>query len=145
MTRARSAAAILVAVWMTAAQPYAQTVIKLPKNKFTPQQDVQIGKEGADEVRKQYPVITDEHIQKYLTGLGDRLVAAAPAMGSTKGTSGSLSQLTGQAGGLMAAASAFSKLGLSPDLVAKAVPILTSFVGKSGGANVASLLAGVLK
>ena len=76
------------------------------------------------------------------------LLAAAPAVGGTKGTkgtSGSLSQLAGQAGGLMAAASAFSKLGLSPDLVAKAVPILTSFVGKAGGANVASLLAGVLK
>jgi len=73
------------------------------------------------------------------------LLAAAPAMGSTKGTSGSLSQLTGQAGGLMAAASAFSKLGLSPELVAKAVPILTQFVGKAGGANVASLLANVLK
>jgi len=29
--------------------------------------------------------------------------------------------------------------------VAKAVPILTSFVTKSGGANVGGLLAGVLK
>ena len=74
------------------------------------------------------------------------LLAAAPAMSSSaKGTSGNLSQLAGQAGGLMAAASAFSKLGLSPDLVAKAVPVLTSFVGKAGGANVASLLANVLK
>jgi hypothetical protein len=77
----------------------------------------------------------------------DALLLAAPAAGGAKakGTSGNLSQLAGQAGGLMAAASAFSKLGLSPDLVAKAVPILTSFVGKSGGANVASLLASVLK
>jgi Protein of unknown function VcgC/VcgE (DUF2780) len=76
----------------------------------------------------------------------DALLLAAPAAGAkAKGTSGNLSQLAGQAGGLMAAASAFSKLGLSPDLVAKAVPILTSFVGKSGGANVASLLSGVLK
>jgi len=77
--RARSAAAIAAAVWMTAAEPYAQTAVKLPKNKFTPQQDVQIGREAADEVRKQYPIITDEHIQQYLTRLGDRLVAAAPA------------------------------------------------------------------
>jgi hypothetical protein len=30
-------------------------------------------------------------------------------------------------------------------MVAKAVPVLTSFVSKSGGANVASLLAGALK
>jgi len=79
MKRAPSAIALLTAVWMTAAQSYAQTAIKLPKNKFTPQQDVQIGKEAADEVRKQYPVIADAHIQQYLTRLGDRLVAAAPA------------------------------------------------------------------
>jgi hypothetical protein len=43
------------------------------------------------------------------------------------------------------AASAFSKLGLKPEMVAKAVPVLTSFVSKSGGAGVGSLLAGVLK
>jgi Zn-dependent protease with chaperone function len=56
----------------------AQTVIKLPKNKYTPQQDVELGREAAAEVRKQYPVITDDRIAKYLTTLGDRLVAAAP-------------------------------------------------------------------
>src|SRR5262249_44088421 len=53
--------------------------IKLPKNKFTPQQDVELGREAAAEVRKQYPIIKDEKIAKYLTVLGDRLVAAAPA------------------------------------------------------------------
>ena len=67
------------------------------------------------------------------------LLKAAPALGGSK--SNPLAQL----GGLAAAASAFSKLGLSPDLVAKAVPVLTSFVSKSGGANVGSLLAGALK
>jgi Zn-dependent protease with chaperone function len=56
----------------------AQTVVKLPKNKYTPQQDVQLGREAAAEVRQQYPLIKDERIQKYLTSLGDRLVAAAP-------------------------------------------------------------------
>jgi beta-barrel assembly-enhancing protease len=30
-------------------------VIKLPKKKYTPKQDVQLGKEAASEVRKQYP------------------------------------------------------------------------------------------
>ena len=69
------------------------------------------------------------------------LLAAAPATGGA----GALSQIAGSAGGLAAAASAFSKLGLKPELVAKAVPVLTSFVTKSGGAAVGSLLAGVLK
>jgi hypothetical protein len=35
----------------------AQTVFKLPKKKYTPKQDVQLGKEAASEVRKQYPII----------------------------------------------------------------------------------------
>jgi hypothetical protein len=32
-------------------------VIKLPKKRYTPKQDVQLGKEAASEVRKQYPII----------------------------------------------------------------------------------------
>jgi hypothetical protein len=73
------------------------------------------------------------------------LLKAAPAMGGAVGTSGALSQLGGSAAGLAGAASAFSKLGLSPDLVSKAIPVLTQFVSKSGGADVGKLLAGALK
>ena len=73
------------------------------------------------------------------------LLAAAPAAGAKPGAAGALSQVTKSAGGLAAAASAFSQLGLKPDLVAKAIPVLTSFVTKSGGAGVGSLLAGALK
>src|SRR5262245_65182678 len=77
-TPARAALlALLVAV--PASNVLAQTAIKLPKNKFTPEQDVKLGLEAAAEVRKQYPVIKDEKIASYLTTLGDRLVAVAPA------------------------------------------------------------------
>src|SRR5262245_40614084 len=75
---ARAAALALLAA-LPASALVAQTVIKLPKNKYTPQQDVQLGREAAAEVRKQYPIIKDEKIARYLTTLGDRLVAAAPA------------------------------------------------------------------
>jgi hypothetical protein len=75
----------------------------------------------------------------------DALLKAAPALSSAVGTSGALSQMSGAAGGLASAASAFSKLGLKPEMVSKAIPVLTSVVGKSGGASVASLLAGALK
>jgi hypothetical protein len=61
----------------------------------------------------------------------DGLLSAAPALGG--------------AASMASAATAFTKLGLKPDLVAKAVPILTQFVTKSGGADVGNLLAGVLK
>lgn len=77
----------------------------------------------------------------------DGLLQAAPALpaGTAGGTS--LGALTGAAGlgGLSSAAGAFTKLGLSPAMVAKAIPILTSFVTKSGGAGVGQLLAGALK
>jgi hypothetical protein len=71
------------------------------------------------------------------------LLKAAPAMGAV-GTAG-ISQMAGSAAGLAGAASAFSKLGLKPELVGRAVPVLTSFVSKSGGADVGKLLAGALK
>ena len=58
--------------------PWAQTKITVPKNKYTPEQDVKLGREAAAEVRKQYPVITDSALAGYLDRLGKRLVAAAP-------------------------------------------------------------------
>jgi Protein of unknown function VcgC/VcgE (DUF2780) len=81
----------------------------------------------------------------------DSLLGAAPAMGAAAatggavGTSGTLSQVAGTATGLASATSAFQKLGLKPEMVSKAVPILTSFVTKSGGADVGTMLASVLK
>jgi Zn-dependent protease with chaperone function len=70
--------AALAMVAVTAGTARAQTVIKPPKNKYTPKQDVDLGREAAAEIRQQYPIIKDERIARYLTTLGDRLVAAAP-------------------------------------------------------------------
>lgn len=80
----------------------------------------------------------------------DGLLKAAPAAaasGAGSSSAGALSALTGAAGvgGLASIASSFSQLGLKPEMVAKAVPVLTNFVSKSGGAGVGQLLAGVLK
>jgi hypothetical protein len=79
-------------------------------------------------------------VSKAVPGMG-ALLGAAPVLAAAGGKSNPL----GQMAGLASAASAFSKLGLKPELVAKAVPILTSFVTKSGGADIGKLLAGVLK
>src|SRR5262245_40512081 len=70
--------AALVAVLCLESAVFAQPVIKPPKNKYTPAQDVEYGMEAAAEIRKQYPVIKDEAIAGYLTALGNRLVAVAP-------------------------------------------------------------------
>ena len=80
----------------------------------------------------------------------DALLKAAPAMAAAggagaAGAAGAASKITGSGGGLASAASAFSKLGLKPEAVSKAVPVLTSYVTKSGGAKAGSLLSGVLK
>src|SRR5688572_31137352 len=72
------AAAVVMAVCVSAMNLAAQTAVKPPKNRYTPQQDVQLGREAAAEVRQQYPIIKDERITSYLDRLGDRLVAAAP-------------------------------------------------------------------
>src|SRR5262245_30769682 len=72
------AAALVMALIVPVAGLLAQTEIKLPKNRYTPQQDVELGRKGAAEVRQQYPVIENERIAAYCTSLGYRLVAAAP-------------------------------------------------------------------
>src|SRR5262245_45771128 len=72
------ATALVFISCLTVTSLLAQTVVKLPKNRYTPQQDVELGREAAAEVRQQYPIIKDERIARYLTTLGDRLVAAAP-------------------------------------------------------------------
>ena len=69
---------MVVALILTATTVAAQTKVTPPKNKYTPQQDVQIGREAAAEVRKEYPILNDDHIEGYLERLGDRLVEAAP-------------------------------------------------------------------
>ncbi|MGE5359308.1 MAG: M48 family metalloprotease [Bacteroidales bacterium] len=69
---------LAMAVCLSATGLVAQTVVKPPKNKYTPQQDVQLGREAAAEVRKQYPIIQNDRISRYLTTIGNRLVAAGP-------------------------------------------------------------------
>src|SRR5262245_42607634 len=66
-------------------------------------------------------------VSKAVPGM-DLLLKAAPTAGG--GATAGLAQLGGVAGSLSGAASAFTKLGLSPDLVTKAVPVLTQFVSK---------------
>src|SRR6476646_4274905 len=47
-------------------------------NFFSKQQDVQLGQEAAQEVRKKYPAVHNEFLQDYVRHVGERL-AAAPA------------------------------------------------------------------
>lgn len=69
---------VALVITLTATTVAAQTKVTPPKNKYTPEQDVQIGREAAAEVRKQYPIVNDDSVEGYLERLGDRLVEAAP-------------------------------------------------------------------
>jgi Zn-dependent protease with chaperone function len=68
--------AVLLAVAVSAAS--AQTQITPDKNKYTPAQDVQIGQQAAQEVRRELPMLNDDGIEDYVDRVGERLVAAIP-------------------------------------------------------------------
>ena len=79
------------------------------------------------------------------------LIKSAPAasqagdLAGSSGLAGLGSALPGGLGGLASVAGSFQKLGLSPEMAAKFVPVLTKFVQVKGGAGTASLLEGALK
>jgi hypothetical protein len=79
----------------------------------------------------------------------DKLIKSAPAGGSSltsvAGLSGIEKSVPGGLGGLASVAGTFQKLGMSPDMAGKFVPVLTKFVQSKGGASAASLLSGALK
>jgi len=115
----------------------------------TPQQAE--GAAGAlfDVAKKKLPSSDWTKVSEAVPGI-DGLLKAAPEVaaasgGSQGGIGGAVGGAVGTAGAMSSAAAAFSKLGLKPELVSKAVPILTKYVAKTGGADVASLLAGALK
>jgi predicted Zn-dependent protease len=67
---------LLLAVLSSAAM--AQTQFKPGFNLFSPEQDVEIGRQSAREVERQMPVIGNREIQNYITRVGDRLAAQTP-------------------------------------------------------------------
>jgi len=109
----------------------------------TPEQAT--GAAGAlfDTARQKMPASDWAKVSAAVPGM-DSLLKAAPGAAAV-GTTGAAGAAAGAAGGLGGAAAAFSKLGLKPDMVAKAIPVLTQYVTKSGGAEVGSLLAAALK
>ena len=76
--RSRRILSVLVVAALAMAPVLAQTTIKPPKNKYTPEQDVKLGEEAAAKIRQSYPLIEDPEIQRYMTTLGHRLVENAP-------------------------------------------------------------------
>jgi hypothetical protein len=57
----------------------AQTTIVAPKNRYTPADDVQLGREAAVEVRQRLPILNEPTIANLVQRIGGRLVREIPA------------------------------------------------------------------
>jgi len=55
--------------------------LKPPWNMYSPQTDIQVGKQNADMIKKRLPLCNDPKVDAYLTNLGMRLVAKMPNRG----------------------------------------------------------------
>jgi len=55
-----------------------QLRVKLGFNLFSPQQDIQVGRENAADVDKKLPLVNDPEVVRYLNNLGRRLASFAP-------------------------------------------------------------------
>ncbi|CAN5873046.1 hypothetical protein BH24ACI5_BH24ACI5_25420 [soil metagenome] len=72
-------AAILTTVLVSASFVAAQTKVTAPKNKYTPADDVKLGRDAAAEVEKQMPMLNDRRVEEYVERIGARLVENIPA------------------------------------------------------------------
>jgi predicted Zn-dependent protease len=56
----------------------AQTAVSPPDNKYSPADDVKLGREAADQARKELPILDNQAITAYVQSVGRRLVAVIP-------------------------------------------------------------------
>ena len=77
-TRALIVAAIAVSIGLSPVFSIAQTQIKMPKNKYSVQDDIKLGNQAAQQVERQFPLINDAAAQRYVESVGQRLAAAIP-------------------------------------------------------------------
>lgn len=75
----RHVVAALAALLIVSAPAAAQTRIDPDANRFSPAQDVELGRRAAAELRRELPIARDRQAENYLERIGDRLVAAIPA------------------------------------------------------------------
>ena len=69
----------LVAISVMPFSALAQTQIKYHSNKYSVQDDVKLGRQAAQEVEAQLPLLRDETVRGYVESVGRRLVAGIPS------------------------------------------------------------------
>jgi predicted Zn-dependent protease len=70
--------AALAAALTVSAPAAAQTRIDPGENRFSPAQDVELGRRAAAELRRELPIVRDRQTENYVRRIGERLVAAIP-------------------------------------------------------------------
>jgi Zn-dependent protease with chaperone function len=69
----------LVAISVMPLSAMAQTQIKLHSNKYSKQDDVQLGREAARQAEAQFPLLRDNEVQNYVSRVGERLASSIPS------------------------------------------------------------------
>ena len=74
-----SSAVLFVAALFAAIPALAQSPVdRGGRNLFSKEQDIEMGREAAVDAEKQYPVLADQDVQRYVADLGARLAQNAP-------------------------------------------------------------------
>ena len=74
----RQITAAVVAMSVAGSLAVAQTKVTAPSNKYSVEQDVKLGREAAQEVRQEMPILNDDRVDDYVDRVGERLVAQIP-------------------------------------------------------------------
>ena len=74
----QTSAAVVVTLLTSAALVTGQTRVTAPKNKYSPAEDVKLGREAAAEVSKELPLLNDERVENYVERVGSQLVEHIP-------------------------------------------------------------------
>ena len=75
----RQAVAVVTSLCVFSSNVFAATAVGLPPNRYSPRDDVQIGRKAAADARRQLPMVRDAQVQRYVTSLGQRLVSVVPS------------------------------------------------------------------
>jgi predicted Zn-dependent protease len=68
----------LLTVALAGSPALAQTAVKRDTNRYTPEQDVEIGLQASEEVRRELPMLNDARVDQYVERVGRSLVRAIP-------------------------------------------------------------------
>ncbi|MGZ7078702.1 MAG: M48 family metallopeptidase [Thermoanaerobaculia bacterium] len=74
---ARVMVALILALSIVPVASFAQTNVKPGFNLFSPEQDVQIGQQSAQQAESQLPIVSDTQVEAYVNDIGQRLARNA--------------------------------------------------------------------